>query len=124
MRSNTGFIALMSAIIISVILLLVTTTLSLNGFYSRSNILDSEMKEKSAWLANACLEKARLILATNPSATGKATIPIGCDYEIKTGGIILAHAVAGNAHTYYRVVVDVNKDAIPINSFTELSAAP
>ena len=75
-KNNTGFVALMSAIIISVILLLIVTNLSLTGFYSRSDILDSELKERSSALAEACADTALLKLANNSSYTGLGTITV------------------------------------------------
>ncbi len=66
-KNNTGFIALVSAVIISVVLLLVATNLSITSFYSRSNILDSELKEKSLALAEACADTAILKLVNNPN---------------------------------------------------------
>ncbi len=64
-KNNSGFIALISAVIISVILLLIISNSSLTGFYSRSDILDSELKEKSAALAEACTDTALLKISNN-----------------------------------------------------------
>ena len=61
-KRNKGFVALMSAIIISVILLLIITNLSLTAFYSRSDVLDSELKDRSSALAEACVDTAILKL--------------------------------------------------------------
>jgi hypothetical protein len=51
-----GFIALMSAIVISAILIVATVTGSLTGFYTRFNVLDSEFKNRSTALAEACAD--------------------------------------------------------------------
>ena len=67
LETQKGFIALMSAVIISIILLLIATNLSLTSFYGRSNILDSELKERSSALAEACADTALLKLANDPS---------------------------------------------------------
>lgn len=68
MRNNDkGFAALMSTIIISIILLLIATTLGFTGFSSRFNILDSEMKERSSALAEACVDTALLRLVIDSS---------------------------------------------------------
>ncbi|MBP6883689.1 MAG: hypothetical protein KBC06_00425 [Candidatus Pacebacteria bacterium] len=75
-KNNNGFIALISAIIISVVLLLVITNLSLTGFYNRFNILDSELKERSSALAESCVDIVLLILAQNPAYTGNQTITV------------------------------------------------
>jgi len=62
--------ALMSVIIISVILLLIASTLSFTGFSGRLNILDSEYKERSLALAEACLDMVLLKLAIDPTYSG------------------------------------------------------
>ncbi|OGI94361.1 hypothetical protein A3A03_03420 [Candidatus Nomurabacteria bacterium RIFCSPLOWO2_01_FULL_40_18] len=64
---NKGFMALISVVIISAILLLVAISLSNTSFYGRSNILDSELKEKSSALAEACVDVAILKLTDNSS---------------------------------------------------------
>lgn len=64
---NNGFIALMSAVIISAVLLLVVISGGLTGFFSRSNVLDSELKSRSRAVADACLEQALLLIANNPA---------------------------------------------------------
>jgi len=77
---NRGFMALMSVIIISVILLLIASTLSFSGFSGRLNILDSEYKERSLALADACLDTAILRLATNPAYVGgPPDVSVGSD---------------------------------------------
>ncbi len=66
-KTNRGFMALISVIIISAILLLVATSLSSSSFYGGFNVLDSELKERSSALAEACIDTAILRLANNPS---------------------------------------------------------
>ena len=79
---SKGFIALISTIIISAILLLVATSLSSASFYNRSNILDAELKERSFALAEGCVDAAVLKLAKNfnySPASGGETVDIGAD---------------------------------------------
>ncbi len=68
MRSHNqqGFIALVSAVIISVVLLTLVVGTGGRGFSSRFNILNSELKAMGSGLAEACVETARLKLAENP----------------------------------------------------------
>ncbi len=75
-KYNSGFAALISSIILSVVLLLVATNLSLTGFYGRSDILDSELKKRSSVLAEACIDTALLKLSDNPSYTGSESITV------------------------------------------------
>src|ERR1044072_7315133 len=58
MNPQGGYIALMSALIISVILIGFLTTLSLGGFFGRFNVLNSEFKERSAAVAEGCANAA------------------------------------------------------------------
>ena len=75
-KRKSGFAALMSTIILSVILLLIATNLGLTGFYGRSDILDSELKKRSSTLAEACVDTALLKLAENPSYAGSESINV------------------------------------------------
>lgn len=59
-KNQKGYIALMSAIIISVLLLAVTLSLGFSGFFARFNMADSESKERSAALAEGCVDAAIL----------------------------------------------------------------
>jgi hypothetical protein len=69
-NSEKGFIAIISAIIISGILMLVVASSGLSGIYSRSNTLDTELKERADAAADACVDEALLQLAQNSSYTG------------------------------------------------------
>lgn len=78
-QAQQGFIALMSALIIAVLLMAITLSLSLIGFFGRGNILDSEYKERSLALAEACGDMSMLRLANNPGYTGPETVTIDGD---------------------------------------------
>jgi hypothetical protein len=64
---HEGFIALMSAIIISAVLMLVVISGGLTGFFARANIFDAELKARSEAVADACLDQALLLIANNPA---------------------------------------------------------
>ncbi|HEY9585493.1 MAG TPA: hypothetical protein VJJ02_02790 [Candidatus Paceibacterota bacterium] len=63
-----GFIALMSSIIISIILMTMVLTVSTSSFYARFDALGGENKRESLGLAEGCMNLALLRLAENPSA--------------------------------------------------------
>lgn len=67
---HQGFIALMSAVIISAVLLLTAVTGGLSGIFARSNILDAELKSRSRAAADACLDQAMLLVTNDTSYTG------------------------------------------------------
>jgi hypothetical protein len=74
-----GFIALMSSIIISAILILVAASTGLQGFYVRSNVLDAELKEESLSVAEGCSDMAILQLKNDSNYSGGATFALdGC----------------------------------------------
>jgi len=111
-NKQKGFIALMSAIIISLTLLTLGASLSLSGFYLRANILSSEFKEKSAALSEACVETARLKIIRDGNYSGNETIFVGndsCHIRSVSGGsekTIETQANYRNAHTNLRVVIN------------------
>ena len=113
-KRNTGFIALMSAVIISVILLLIATNLSLTSFYGRSKILDSELKERSSALAEACADTAIVKLANDPLYTppaGGEPVSVSgdeCIIESVIGSIINVKADYKNYITKLKIEVDLS----------------
>jgi len=116
-NQKKGFVALMSAIIISVVLLVLATTLSFTGFNSRFNILDSESKERSSALAEACVENAILSLINDPSysannkiyaVSGNNTCMVKDVSTTTIPGktIIKTQGTFSNSHTNFIVTVD------------------
>jgi hypothetical protein len=90
-RNINGYIAITSAIIISLLLMVIVFALSFSSFFGRYNIFDSQTKEISQALAEACAEKALLNLSQNSSYPGNETItvksPDTCDIlTIETSG--------------------------------------
>ncbi len=77
--NQSGYIALVSSIIISILLLAVTFTVSSNNFSGRFNVLNAEFKERSLALAEACVDTALLKLAQNPFYSGNENISVGND---------------------------------------------
>ena len=111
-HGQEGYIALISAIIISSILLVVTVTLSYTAFFARYNILDSEYKERSASLAEACADVALLKLANNSGYAGNVAVAIGTDFcsirllfSSGTQTIVDTQASFQNAYTNLRLGV-------------------
>jgi|SRR3989344_3913014 len=66
-NKKSGFVALITAIIISVILLTVTVAMNQVGYLTRGEILDSEYKDRSTALAEACGDTALFKLAQDPT---------------------------------------------------------
>ncbi len=77
--NNGGYIALTTSILLSISLLLMVTAVSFQGFASRFTILESELKEESIFLAEACVQTAILKYAQDDSYTGDESVTIGTD---------------------------------------------
>ena|SRR3989338_4690068 len=110
LKKKQGFVALISASILSAVLLLIATSLSSASFYGRSNILDAELKEKSTALADACVEVAILNLMKNPVYVGE--VYVGNDKcvieSVSPGNVktIMVRADYGDYITKLEVKVD------------------
>lgn len=118
-NSGTGFIALITALVLGVILMVVALTLSTTGYFARGQVLDAEYKEHSRSLAEACVDIALLKLAANPSDSGLVTVTIGSDscvigailktgsiYTIPTHAVFPASASVSQAFTYLLIKVN------------------
>lgn len=77
MTKEYGYIALISAIIITALLLIITFTVSFSSFFARFNILDSEFKKVSTGLAEACAETAILELARGNTPADDTCVNVG-----------------------------------------------
>ncbi len=75
--TSGGYIALISTIIISVLMMGVVFATSHAGFIGRFNILNTEFKELSSGLAEACVDMALLKLAQSKSYAGNESISVG-----------------------------------------------
>lgn len=112
-QKNSGFIALMSSIIISAMLILIVMNMSLTGFYTRTNILDSENKERSSALADACLDIALLGFVQNSSYSGNVNTIVGENTcfigPVTTSGpqkIFKIKAIIANYYTNLKITVN------------------
>ena len=94
--NQDGFVALVSAIVIAALLIIIGASLGYTGFFSRFNILDTEFKEASLGLAEACAEIARVEIANNSNFISTVT-SAGKVYNIGDKNCtILLGSVAGS----------------------------
>ena len=75
-KSQGGYIALIAAIIVTVVLVMILTTVSQMSFLNRANIAGTSFKEKSRALAESCVNVALLKLVQNSSYAGNETINV------------------------------------------------
>ena len=115
-----GYVALISAIIISAVLLTALAAASLLGFTGRFNILNSEFKEQSAALAEACLDFAALKLTEDSGYTGREVVVVGSDAceirsieDVGAAKKVQTQAVFQKSYTNLEALVDpLNGDII------------
>jgi len=117
-----GYIALVSAIIISILLISITITIGMNNFFARFNVLDSESKERSSALAEACVDAVILNLANNsnynpnnecvsvgdscPSGTNIcAIVSVKKDHPSIGETTIKTKAIFNKSHSNFKVVI-------------------
>ena len=94
-----GFVALMSVIIISAIMLSIIFTLNLSSFFARFDALGTENKRVSLGLAEACIEAAKLKVAQNAAyapASGGDSVTVSTS---NTCRICRVTANGGNSYT-------------------------
>lgn len=130
-HKNKGFVALISIIIISVVLLATTLSLAQFGIANRFFILDLENKRVSEKLAEACVHIARISVYNNPAyvfeSANARTIPIDtltCTINSisrdNNESTVVVTATQNDSITHYKVVIDNTNGTFL--SWTELSA--
>lgn len=113
MRTNQGFIAITTAIILSMLTLVIALSLGQSLLISRGNKLDYYLKRSTHFLAQTCLDTALLELSKNKSFVGNATTTLDVGQEcgilpVETSGlnkIIKARAEINGIVTNLKLIV-------------------
>lgn len=126
-NTQGGFMALISAIIIALLLITITVSLNFAAFFGRFNVLDSEFKETSLALAEACADTAILEIAKGNTPSGDVFIGSDkCTIVSVTGSstkTILIQAVYKKSYTNLKVIVTPSPTTVTINSWIECANA-
>ncbi|MBI2592679.1 MAG: hypothetical protein HYW37_00760 [Candidatus Colwellbacteria bacterium] len=77
MRNRSGYIAVTTSIILSFLILLISTSLGFGTWFSRIGSLNFSFKSISYFLAESCLDVARLKLAQSDSYAGNENVTVG-----------------------------------------------
>lgn len=126
-RMPNGYLALISAIVISMILLVIAFALSTSGFFARFNVLNTESKRLSLGFAEACASKAMLSLAQTASYAGgeclnintgttSASCPAGVKEVCKICSVVPIAPAPGTPQT-------VKTRAVYNSAYTDLSVS-
>lgn len=124
-NQESGFILLMSSIVISAILVAVVFSLSFSGFFTRFNLLDSYNKEASLNLAQSCGDIAVLKRIQDGAYAGNETLTVGSDscqvLTFETSGseiIIKTTATVHNAVS--NIQINLNSSTLAVNRWREV----
>ncbi len=126
-KKNKGFIALMSVIFISAILLLISVTLSTSSFYERYSILSSELKERSLGNAEACAVEGLLKIANNDLHLSTTTTIINATDRCSLGPINpslnprIFYAFASTSNYFTNIKISVDPVTLLVNSWEEIA---
>lgn len=109
---NGGFIALLSALIVSATIIVIILTLGQRAYLHRINTADAYFKTRSRALAYGCAETALLKLTSNSSYAGNEIINVASDtckiISVTSGGsgrVISVQGAYQNSYTDYKVTV-------------------
>ena len=78
-KSEQGYIALTSAVVLSITLLVAVLSFAFIIFFNKKSTTQAIFKEDSYFAARACLEKTLLNLTVNSTYTGGEDISVGGD---------------------------------------------
>ena len=130
--ADRGFIALISVIIISMILLTLIVTLNTSSFFNRFDVLDAENKRVSLGLAESCVNEAILKEIEDSSYAGNESLQVDstdpkkkcqvCAFSPGASPTILTRAVYNGAYTNLTVQITITASNTTINSWKETSA--
>lgn len=126
-HKEQGYVALVAAVILTLVILTLSVTASISGYFNRFNIVASYAKERSSSVARSCIETARLKVIQSSSYGGNENVSVGAHqcmiYPIETNGsqkTVKAKAIVERSVTNLRVVI-VASDA-SVFSWEEMPA--
>ncbi len=91
-NTRVGYVAIVSALIITAIIVVMMIGLGQVAYLSRANISEAHFKEKSRALSEACVNTALLRLVASSSYTGNETITVASD-TCKIVGVVASGTV-------------------------------
>jgi len=120
-ESEKGYIALTTSIILGAVLLILVISFAMLTFFNREGVLKSQFKDRSHFLATACVEKALLEFAKTASYSGSEVVTIGSE-QCSIGAIesdppntiIRTTATVSRSQTNLKLMVDEDINIISL----------
>lgn len=128
-HTPNGYVALMSALIVSVVLVVLSVSISTAGLYARFDAADAEYKQRSSYLAESCIAAALVNIDQNaayvPTAGGE-TLFVGDDTctlvsVITSGGQVIIESKGTFRDAVTNLKVVVMSGSLHLVSWEELS---
>lgn len=123
---ESGFVVLISTIILSAILMAVVFSVSFSGFFTRFNLLDSENKERSFSLANACANLAMLKRSQDNAYAGNETLSVGSEYcrvrPILVSGDVIIETTASVSSSFTNIRVNLDAGNLSVRRWREVGS--
>lgn len=119
-NSQRGFIALMSTVVISAILIAMMMSVGSASFYARYDALGIENSRQAEALAQSCINIALLALATSTDALHYSVVNQRVTVGVDTRGNPTICTIKNITHNGFRVTIDVFAESH--NSFSAVSA--
>lgn len=130
-KSDSGFVALISAIIIAAVLLIFVVGAGAGGFFTRFDVFGTEIKEVSYGLAEACVHTAVLEMSQDLSydpGTDGDVVPVGTSEKCiickdTSYPNIYVQASSSNSFTNLEAVTNSDFEIVDINEVANHSSA-
>lgn len=78
-KKQQGYVALVTALLVSAVLMVLVFTIGLSPFMNRNGIASSQWKQKSFTLAEGCVRVALVKLVQNAAYAGGETLSVASD---------------------------------------------
>lgn len=125
---QSGYVALMSVLIVAAIATAVAVTLLGTGVNSQRSLLIEQQSKQARSLAVACAQESLQLLHDNTAFTGTGSLTLGqgsCTYTVTNAGgntrINDATGTVGNVVKKIQVYVTIGVSSISITSWQEVS---
>lgn len=121
-NNHPGYIALISVLIISAVLIVLAVSISTISYFSRFNVLDMEYKKRSNALAKGCLNITLFNLSKDINYMSTESIGVNSEsckiFSVRHDAPVVGHitiqtkATVQNAVTNLQIIVDENLNLI------------
>jgi hypothetical protein len=127
-HNNSGYITLLSVLVVGAISLAITTSLLLLGVGSSRTSFAKEQSEQTKALANACAEEALQQIRDSTTFTGSGSLSLGhgsCGYTVTSQGgqnrTITSTGTVGTLTRKAKIIITQINPNISISSWQEIA---